>query len=290
MTTPTIELRTITPEWAAAKLDQLTKAIDNGLLRQRHLSDALVQRISADILADHFITNHQPICLAGKDELVIDGQHRLWAVRKAAKPVQMFVSTGWPLPDANNGLTIMDTIDTGKARSTVNILQIRGLHNATAQSACATSIAKIFCGRASVALSPSQVIAILSYYRTALDELAGVAQNLKLMPSYLAGPLSIYMKAYPRKGRALAQDFFFMENLKPGHPVLLWHKFVKVNPKARSGSQSVTYQNILRVCNAIKFYDAEEEMAVYQPSDGAREWLIAQDKPARSQMKEILGT
>ena len=100
----------ITPSMAMDWLDTM--------VTNRRLSQGLIDAIARDISNGKWRINGDPIRFDTKGHL-IDGQHRLWAIIEANKPVDSYVVTDIH-PSA------MSTIDTGKRRSFSNHLEITG--------------------------------------------------------------------------------------------------------------------------------------------------------------------
>jgi hypothetical protein len=82
----------------------------------RHISDVKVDSYARDILAGRWKVNGESIKFSKAGRL-LDGQHRLLAVIKSGRPVQMMVTYG--LDDDT-----MDTIDRGRPRSIGDLLSI----------------------------------------------------------------------------------------------------------------------------------------------------------------------
>ncbi len=79
----TFELLAVTPEMAAA---MLAKNVGN-----RKLNDKHIRSFAVDMASGNWRLTHQAIAI-GADGNLLDGQHRLHAVVKAQKCVQMFVA------------------------------------------------------------------------------------------------------------------------------------------------------------------------------------------------------
>lgn len=118
----THEIVTITPELAA-------KWIQNDKFDNRRLDERRIVRIANDIKKGKWVMDGTPIRFNGKDD-IIDGQHRLHAIRRAGKPVQSLVIRGLPT-------AAKDTIDTGKARTVGDVLHFHGHLNTAVLAAAA---------------------------------------------------------------------------------------------------------------------------------------------------------
>ena len=107
----TFTLETITPEIARTYLTFNAP-------RNRKIKSSAVQMLKQDILDGKWRVTHQGIAF-NKEGVLIDGQHRLFAIISAGKPVDMVVARG--LDDAT-----MDIIDGGVSRSLIDRLKVAG--------------------------------------------------------------------------------------------------------------------------------------------------------------------
>ncbi len=105
------ELVKITPSMAE---HYLSKNVLN-----RNISQRLVDKYAYDMENNNWELNHQGIAFYD-DSSVADGQHRLLAIIKSRKTIQMMVTTGLKKPSAI-------TIDIGRKRSMSDGIQIGGL-------------------------------------------------------------------------------------------------------------------------------------------------------------------
>lgn len=104
----TTTLETITPEIARSYLAKNFK--------NRRIRNEVVNMLARDILSGNFRTTHQGIAFY-EDGTLMDGQHRLSAIIKANKAVDMLVSRGLPKET-------MTAVDKGTGRSTADVLAI----------------------------------------------------------------------------------------------------------------------------------------------------------------------
>jgi hypothetical protein len=108
-----IETVTVTPELAATWLERNT--------RNRPLSQHTVNKYAKDMAAGRWVINGETIKLNG--DVVVDGQHRLWAcVQSGVSFVSVVV---FELPG-----DVFDTIDAGRPRRASDALSIAGYVNA----------------------------------------------------------------------------------------------------------------------------------------------------------------
>jgi len=110
----------ITPDVAAKWLE--------GNVRNRKIDQRHVDRLAEEIKAGHWKTTHQGIAFDTAGVLQ-DGQHRLWAVLQADRPVRMMVSVN--VPPEN-----IDALDGGKGRTVADRMSLSdtfGKHGITHQ-------------------------------------------------------------------------------------------------------------------------------------------------------------
>lgn len=119
-----IELELISPEIASEML--------SGNDRNRRLNPNHVKFLTDQIINDCWQITGDPVKL-NTEGVLLDGQHRLSAIIKAGKAVNVFVARD--VPDK-----VFTVLDTGKNRSGGDTLAIAGLKSATSQSALARAI------------------------------------------------------------------------------------------------------------------------------------------------------
>lgn len=127
----TAELDTIGAGGPAAIVITITPALAKQLLhrntRNRKLRERAVGDYARDINAGNWSLNGEAIKISANGD-VLDGQHRLHAVVQADTAVDMFVVIG--LDPATQ-----ETMDSGRKRSTADVLSLRDEENATTLAA-----------------------------------------------------------------------------------------------------------------------------------------------------------
>lgn len=111
---PSAQVMTVTPEFAQELLRRNTH---NRKLRDRAIAD-----YARDMKAGHWSLNGEAIKVAA-DGTVLDGQHRLRAVIDSGTPVEMFVVMGLDP-------TTQETMDSGRKRTTGDVMSLRSEENA----------------------------------------------------------------------------------------------------------------------------------------------------------------
>ena len=111
MTTPTFEVVTMTPQWASQLLGQTKQK--NRKFKRRHL-----ERLTSTIQSGNWYITAQGIALDNQNN-ILDGQHRLAAVVRAEKPIQIMLGR-------NLDPGIFNVVDTGCTRTAGDALDILG--------------------------------------------------------------------------------------------------------------------------------------------------------------------
>jgi hypothetical protein len=111
-----IERVFLRPEMAAKLLVNNTN--------NRNLSSGRVSRYANDIINNRWVEDTGELIKIDTDGCVVDGQHRLSAIVKANKGIYIHIAT-------NVNKNVFDVIDSGKSRTSSDVLQIAGVSNAT---------------------------------------------------------------------------------------------------------------------------------------------------------------
>lgn len=144
----------VTPELALKWLDGNTH---NRVINQSH-----VNRLARDIRAGRFPLTHQGIAF-DTTGLLINGQHRLWAIAEAGIPVSLRVFFNEP-PEHRH------VVDTGQRRTNLDILKITG-HAGDATAKHLATLRAMLAGRGSRpgCFTPSEEIDQYRRHRDAVD-------------------------------------------------------------------------------------------------------------------------
>lgn len=110
---PSVARMTVTPVMAMNWLD-------NANPNNRRLSDAHVQRLARDMKSGEWVLTHEGLAF-DPNGILLDGQHRLWAIVISETPVEMHI---W----RNVTRDALMAIDCGKARNLGDVLRLSGGH------------------------------------------------------------------------------------------------------------------------------------------------------------------
>lgn len=163
------EIMNVSPSLAA---EMLTRNHEN-----RPLDKGRVAHLREAILRGEWLVSHQGIAFSGSwpDSRLLDGQHRLEAIRQSGQTVPLLVFENVP----TDTFSVMDT---GRARTASTVLSMRGEHDAALLAAAIRHIHLFksmpdaeWKGHSS-RLTNSQVVTFLEANREKVAEACGVAR------------------------------------------------------------------------------------------------------------------
>jgi len=192
-TGPVVERMVITPDQA---LEWLEKTNTNN----RKVSDKHVQRLARDMTDGKWVLTHAGIAFDPEGTL-LDGQHRLWAICFSGVAIEMFV---WRNVEPQS----MMAIDSGKARSLADILNIAGENGDVSKNHLATLRAMLSGFGNPPVLSPSEASETLRRHHEAI---AFAVANLPTVTSArgvnTAITRAVVARAYYSVDRAMLKNF-----------------------------------------------------------------------------------
>ena len=199
------ELKTITPEIAAKMLEANTS--------NRPLTEANVAGLVKEMKGGRWKVNGDMIRFSDSN-IIIDGQHRLYAVVRSGITIQSWVMDGLPSD-------VFDTIDVGKRRSAGDTLGCRGEKNACRMAAALIMIDKYMTGRVekSVQYSNTEVEGLLGKYPDVRESLM-TTMNGKglLLPSVLDSCHYLFSKKDPVMTEVFMEKILKGVGLEEGDP------------------------------------------------------------------------
>lgn len=192
-----VELTTITPAMAD---EMLEKNINNRPLNERH-----VQHLAREIKCGRWKVNGDTICMNGSR--LIDGQHRLSAIKLAGIPVDTLVVEGV-------SSDVFDTKDVGKRRSAGDTLAILGERNTNTLAAALVLFDKYVTGRmlCSVRYASTELEQILDRNPDIRESVAMACSNRT--PLLTSSWMAALHYLFSRKDEDAAT--VFMERLRSG--------------------------------------------------------------------------
>lgn len=282
----TYETINITPAQAQTWLDTLQKAVEEGRARQRNTSEQVISRYADDMRNGKWGLTHQGIAF-NSDGILLDGQHRLWAIIRSGVTVPMVIAFNLDEGPAE-GIHPIDLIDCGKQRTVGNRLQLHGIANANYLAATMTAVARLYTGSYGRTLTLPQVLDVARLFQHGFEEMLVISGNGRgRWPTHLIGPLTVYHESHARKARAFAQSLINLTGLPPKSPIAALSKWLRDDKFARATGREMQYRSIQIVCNCLARYDAGEGIDAMRPSDEARVWLANMDKAARDTVRNL---
>ena len=164
--TTRVDLMTVTPTMALNWLE-------NANSHNRNVSDAYAARLARDIKEDRWLLTHEGIAF-DRNGVLLDGQHRLWAIVLADKPVRLYV---W------QGITTdaLMAINNGKPRAAADILTLAGGHGTVSHRELAILRAMLCAGGSPVRLTTAEVGQKLTKHREAIRfAMENLPRNLRI--------------------------------------------------------------------------------------------------------------
>lgn len=263
----------ITPERASEMLDKHYTRVAKGEFLQRSVSPSQVARYAADMEQGAWNLCPEPIVIDSEGDL-LNGQHRLEAVRKFGKPVKFMVSEGWPA-------ATIDVIDRGRCRTVGQQMQLHGYSNANNYAGCANAVARI-ANQAAITSSYAGVMFVLEKLnlRSHVDRLLAKIASPRDFQARVVGPLAYYHTVSPRKAENFADDLFNFTAEK-GSAVQHYLRWMKSGPKHSDA-------HMKGICAAIRSWDQGSEASVLRPHIEAVKWLADLNPKMRDNIKQVI--
>lgn len=277
------KIELITPAWAIEKLE-------NHNPRNRNMSEKTAQSYATDMRNGRWVLNHQGLAFDTNGDL-LDGQHRLWAVVLADKPVEMMVSYDVPVMENKNGveLSAMDTIDRGRPRNNGTQMQLcHGIKNGAKVAAACRNITILAApnwgqGR----LSTATCLLVYDIYGKDIEAVLGMLEDRAGL-GQIVGPLAIYHHGEPEKTLQFCREYSTLENLSS--PVRAFIKYREQNSIGRHANSEKTARILAQCIHAY-----HEGKTISRPQDNGigRDFLIGMypslTKRIRDAVKPVLG-
>jgi hypothetical protein len=230
------ELMEITPSLALRWLDLNT---DN-----RNISDRWVDAIAADIAADKWDPNNASIGVRVNDkdepQLVVDGQHRLWAVTQAKKSIWTWVIFG------DDDSLRRDNIDRVKPRSIADQLQlIDHIPNASQVAAWAgvvMDLEEVGIGHKSMTLEQARAIRLrhlpaMEWLQTVVFG-GNVAGRKRIRKAAVGGVFVYCYPTAPDRLDLFAKQVRDGENLTRSDPAYALRAYLEKVEQAKAGTET----------------------------------------------------
>lgn len=272
-------LEKITPKLA----EEYLKSVD--CEHQRKMISSRADAFAREMRAGHWFLNHQGIAFDEHGRL-IDGQHRLEAIRRSGVTLLMLVTRG-VVSEMVNGIKLyaIDTIDIGYGRRTGEQLALRHkIENANrVASACravlqwATGINKN---------TTPLALEILNLY-PGINKLASITKNIRYIPSPIVGCLAVAVKAFPNLADDFVAPYISGAGLQKNSPVLLLRNVMINNTDMAGGSKTV--RSMAWAFNSLRAAALNEEIKQLKSSNVGWAFFQEQQKASVRKIRLIAG-
>lgn len=274
------KIETITPEQAETMLEAHNP-------RNRRLSLARVDKYAAEMKRGHWVLNGEPIIIDDSED-IIDGQHRIAAIKECKIPLTTLVVRGVPT-NYNNGIkiTTQDTIDRGASRTVGDQLGMaHGIKNGVAVAATARAIAQFCTGAPQIRLSTCQTLEVLKLYGKHVEgvlEWIGVPRQ---RVAYVLAPFSLFRAVNLTKAEEFVARYISLENLTAKHPILALRRWIDNHDNCRNDEARM--RGMKAVCSAIQHFMNGNTISHLYASDEAYGWMLAQHKANARKIGELI--
>lgn len=290
MSKPKIELRTVTPEWAAAIIEKHNQRILEGKCRQRPVSQKTVAQYAADMKAGNWGVTGQGISFDEESNL-LDGQHRLHAIIKAGVSIQMIII--WDLDThVSKQIKTIDVMDIGKKRQVAQQLRIDGFEYYAEIGSAARCLLMLASGNIARAYSPPQVIAIANLMRNNIMKTIQVLKKDNAPKTkrrgHIIAPLVLFGTVEPDTAELFATEFNEMANLSKTSPVLQYARFLE-RPSTVKGGDHQRLVAMSALSSALFSYANEKRVEMIRGNQEHVEWLLKTCKNAIVQIRNTAG-
>lgn len=279
------KIENITPEKAT---EYLKKNPANRQIRQ-----AVVEQYALDMKKGHWLLNHQGIAFDAHNRLV-DGQHRLEAIRMANVPVKLMVTTGLP-SSVQNGMTIftMDTVDRGKLRSVGDQLHLRhGCKSGNLYAAVCSVVSSVALNGQYVKLTVPACVQVLEIYRKEMDYAIANKENITgLRSATVIGAIAFALKSDSVKVKEFYELVTAGEGIHksgPTSPAYALRKFILSNSFTAGGSTPGRWRSIAAVLNAARHFVNGEQIHQLKHTTLGVEYFINRQKSNVARITEIV--
>lgn len=206
----------MTPESALAILERFQAAEKKGEAANRPVSDGRVEMLKRAILDGCWKLTHQGIAI-DYNGILIDGQHRLWAIVEAKTAVPILVTT-----DADP--ETMPVIDRGRSRSLGNVLHLLGESYGGTKASIARILGAFLAGNGSsdpkfYRQSDEQVINTVSAFKDDIDWFISKRRPGAFSSAPLAAVMVFAHRSFPKELSELSEKFIGGLGLSKGDPI-----------------------------------------------------------------------
>ncbi len=265
----------VTPEMAGKWLDRHWDRVGKGKFKQRPVSLTQIVRYAQAMKDGQWGLDPNPIVFDSNDNLM-NGQHRLEAVRKSGVTITFMVSTGWP-PNT------MDVLDQGRNRNNAQLLALTNGYGGYASRYAGTVavMGRVAFRGYTASLTYANCNEMLEHLNLKgnIDAIMAKSPNyLKDFQSSVVGPLAYYHTVRPGKALQFADALFNFETVK-GSPVNLYLNWMRgghfrtKDPGTKFAGMHVFQRKIAGICACLKAWDDNTTISRVVTAPSSIEWL-----------------
>ncbi len=266
------ELVQVTPEQAGKWLDRHWKRIESGKFRQRPISMSRLLRYAQAMRDGQWKLTPEGLAFDEADNL-IQGQHRLEAVRRSGITVPFMVSTGWPAET-------LDVLDQGAVRSNSQLLALKNGFGGYSGRYAGTIAAVVRCAfrghSAGMTFANCEYMLEDMGLKGNIDAIMAKSPNyLKDFQSPVVGPLAYYHTVRPKKAADFADGLFNFETVK-GSPINLYMNWIKSGrwqAREAGAAMHTSLRKLAGLCACLRSWDENTQIVRVVPSYNTVEWL-----------------
>lgn len=266
----------ITPKQSEESLTKHYDRIARGEFKQRPVFNSIIRKYAADMKADHWDVTPEPIIYDENGNLV-DGQHRLEAVRLSGKTIEFTVTSGWPSNVINN-------IGGGKSRTVANKLHLNGQPNAFIFASAVNCLVRVCYRGEAPPVSYLACIHILDALDTRkhVDKMMDITSTVRRSGRFI-GPLAFYRTVAPKKADEFMERIVSLELDKDTGPAV-FARYMRERTLNDQGDA------VRALCTCIKMWD-EGTTAAHLRGGGLYgvDYVASKNSKLVKSIKELLG-
>ena len=288
---PRLELRRVTPEWAADILRKHDESITALKYRQRPINTKVVENYATDMKAGNWGVTGQGISFDENGNLM-DGQHRLSAIVKAGVTMDMVVLWGVP-QRVSDQIKSIDVIDIGRKRNVGQQLRIDGFQYYMEIATTARCLLMLCNGNKRRDTSQPQTISVANLMRNNISKiiqiLSAEGRSKQKLRGYILAPLVLFGTADPDTAELFATEFVEMTGLSKTSPVLQFIRFLE-RPTTIKGGTDYSLMAMSVLSSALYSYaNGKRVEAALRGNEEHVEWLLRSCKNTVIKIRTVSG-
>lgn len=244
----------------------------------RPLSEARVDKLAAAFRRGEYRVTHQGMAF-GRNGVLQDGQHRLWAIATAPITLDAFVTFGQPV----EAIPVIDDVNRRKVyQNRIIVSTLNGMVEANAkkmtEAAKVISLILMGAGSDAVATTYDEIDSIVKMFDGGIVWAASLPARKIFMPSTVRAALAFAFKTNEVKVKEFAQQVLDGENLSRGMPAyILRQGLANVSPRSDAGRREQAVKALRATmayinCESLpKLFAAEEAVAFFGKAHGFRQ-------------------